>query len=278
MKTFFAGLLVLFFAISANAQILFEGFESTTFPPPGWTVHKPDNGSGWTRLTAGTSPIPGTTVGKVITAPDNGGIGIAYCHFTTGGSAKNDQWLVTPQFTPAFLSHFSFWIRKFDNYKDTIEVKLSTSGNSIADFTVDLDVFYYAAADTGFEFKSYDLTPWQGQEIYVAIREKTADNFTAGAAIFVDNVSVDFQGGLQNNEDKIYVSIFPNPATDYAMISSSEKIIRINVFDVLGKKVLSQIANSREVKVDTRHLLSGVYFINIETFNSTTTRKLYLNK
>ena len=45
--------------ISYSMSSLSESFESTTFPPAGWSHAELTGGTGWNRQTVGTSPLPG---------------------------------------------------------------------------------------------------------------------------------------------------------------------------------------------------------------------------
>jgi hypothetical protein len=260
-----------------TAQTLFEGFESTTFPPTDWTIHSPDGGTGWERVEAGTSPIPGWT-GGTVTVPYMGGVGIAFCTYTTGGATSNDQWLVTKQFTPASGDFFNFWDRKFGAYPDYLEVLLSTTDNQMASFTVNLANITYTAADSGFTYRSYDLSNYVGQPVYVALRNIVADNQAEGAALFVDNVLVGTPSGTINNENQVYVNVFPNPATDYVILNLSENMRKVSVINALGQVVIQTDVNSTETIINTSKLDKGIYFISIETADRVITRKINITK
>jgi hypothetical protein len=273
MKKMYSTIFAALLAFGLSAQTLVEGFESTTFPPTDWTIQSPDGGTGWERQEAGITPIPGWNGGTVITAPVLGGVGIAFCTWSTGGATANDQWLITKQFTPVAGDYFNFWVRKFGAYADKVEVKLSTTGNAVADFTVSLGDINYTDVDTGFSYESYSLATYVGQAVYVAIREVVADNFNDGGAIFVDNVHVGTPTGINHNDNKVYVNIYPNPATDNLNLNLSETIVRVKVLNALGQVVMTNDVNAMDTRINTSNLESGIYFLTIETAGSTITRK-----
>jgi len=181
--------------LEAPLATFYESFEGVTFPPAGWVKYNPDAGTGWTRITAGTTPLPGWTGGTATSAPVAGsGTGLAYATYTTGGATSNDQWLVTPQIMNVQSGDsLKFWIRVFSNlYADEVQVKISTTGNAIANFTTTVANLVYAAADTGwysYAYKLGDFVP-NGSNIYIAFREVIADNFNDGDAIFLDEVKI----------------------------------------------------------------------------------------
>lgn len=176
----------------SKGTFMYQGFEGTTFPPAGWTKYSPDGGTGWERLTAGTSPIPGWQGGTVTTAPVGGGVGTAFCTWTTGGTSYNDQWLVSAQYTSVQTGDsLTFWMKKFsDQYIDLVEIKLSTTNNQMASFTTTIATVNYALADTGWVYYSYSLDAYAGSDIYIAWHEHVNDNQNDGAAIFLDNVKI----------------------------------------------------------------------------------------
>lgn len=81
----------------------------------------------------------------------------------------------------------------------------------------------------------------------------------------------------QNLNAKLNVS--PNPATDFVNVSIpndgvSSSSSTANVFDLSGKKVISQINNSASFKIDVTSLKKGTYIISLENNGSTFNQKL----
>lgn len=64
-------------------------------------------------------------------------------------------------------------------------------------------------------------------------------------------------------------SIYPNPATNKINVTAND-ISSLKVFDVIGKEVISTKVND----VDVSNLPNGVYFIQVQTNQSTTTQKI----
>jgi len=79
----------------------------------------------------------------------------------------------------------------------------------------------------------------------------------------------------RNQETSIEgLSFYPNPVSNgkIYIISKLSLDKEITIFDVLGKKVLQTILNSRELNIST--LSPGVYIIKIKEGEATATRKL----
>ena len=69
------------------------------------------------------------------------------------------------------------------------------------------------------------------------------------------------------------LSIYPNPTNDYLYISFKDKnILRIELFDALGRKVLIEKENFN--KLDLTHLKNGILFMKIESENGMLTKKI----
>ncbi len=77
-------------------------------------------------------------------------------------------------------------------------------------------------------------------------------------------VIVTQSGILANNEVKTFVTvIYPNPTSDILNIQTEQKISKIEIFDMSGKLVKTQMNGDK--KIDISKLLKGSYLINIVT-------------
>ena len=72
---------------------------------------------------------------------------------------------------------------------------------------------------------------------------------------------------LANNNIKIY----PNPANNKITIDAND-ILDVKLFDVLGKQITATKTND----VDVSNLNEGVYFIQVQTKQNTTTQKIII--
>ncbi|MES2240994.1 MAG: T9SS type A sorting domain-containing protein [Bacteroidota bacterium] len=70
------------------------------------------------------------------------------------------------------------------------------------------------------------------------------------------------------------LSLYPNPVSSgrVSISTKNDGEKEIIIFDLLGKKVLQTVLNSRELNVS--NLTPGVYIIKINEENATATRKL----
>lgn len=71
------------------------------------------------------------------------------------------------------------------------------------------------------------------------------------------------------------LKVFPNPVTDELKIESSiDSLKSIRLYDVSGKLTLSKETTLRSIKIDTRMLSNGIYFLTIKTFNKSGSYKV----
>lgn len=72
------------------------------------------------------------------------------------------------------------------------------------------------------------------------------------------------------------LSFYPNPVSNGKIYITSKSTLdkEITIFDVLGKKVLQTVLNSKELNVS--NLSPGVYIIKIKEDDATATRKLII--
>jgi hypothetical protein len=73
------------------------------------------------------------------------------------------------------------------------------------------------------------------------------------------------------------LTIYPNPTSSGRIYISTKLSLdkKVEIFNVLGKKVLETVITSKEVNVS--NLTAGVYIIKIKEGEATATRKLIIN-
>jgi hypothetical protein len=101
----------------------------------------------------------------------------------------------------------------------------------------------------------------------------------SGADIFIDNVYFSAVASLGTNNFEIAgLNVYPNPARDsWTVKTQNINMSSIQVFDVLGKSVLSLKPNASEATINGSSLKSGLYFARINTLNGSSSLKLIKN-
>jgi photosystem II stability/assembly factor-like uncharacterized protein len=157
--------------MSTTTQTLNEGFEDPTFPPAGWHTKNILGGIVWFRAT--DDAHSGTASARV-----------------SWDAAGGEDWLVTPMVSIVTGDSLKFWARKIFTtvYEpDTIEVRVSITDTSVASFT---DVLFKSSVNDAFNTTwdpfSFDLSAYNGMNIYIAFRHYDVD----GNGMYLDDVSV----------------------------------------------------------------------------------------
>lgn len=73
------------------------------------------------------------------------------------------------------------------------------------------------------------------------------------------------------------LTIYPNPASSGKIYINSKSTLdkKIEIYDVLGKKVLEITTSNKEISIS--NLNAGIYIIKIKEGDNTATRKLIIN-
>ncbi|MDD4576349.1 MAG: T9SS type A sorting domain-containing protein, partial [Bacteroidales bacterium] len=94
--------------------------------------------------------------------------------------------------------------------------------------------------------------------------------------IMVDDISIDVSTGI--NETKFTSKIYPNPATKNIRIESNQFIKTIRIVNVLGQEVYNKAISNYGTEINLSNFHSGIYFVNIETSQGTTTQRISVIK
>ncbi|WP_225037187.1 T9SS-dependent choice-of-anchor J family protein [Winogradskyella sp. SM1960] len=163
---------LLFFAMIAfcwqsNAQFA-ESFETEI--PATWTVLDLASPTSW----------------EWEGSPENGAQdGSSVVKIATGSPDANEDYLITPQIsvTSDLNDRLSFYVKSRSSlFLDPYEVVLSTTTATAADFTVILQP--ESEASDEWTKVTLDLTPYNGQSVYVAIKSTSNENWE----LYVDNI------------------------------------------------------------------------------------------
>lgn len=80
-------------------------------------------------------------------------------------------------------------------------------------------------------------------------------------------------------KNSLEVSVYPNPATSFIKIKSKsidQEIQSVEVFNLLGKKVLHQKSKTFNTVLNTSSLSKGIYFIKLKTNSQQFTKKIII--
>jgi hypothetical protein len=103
--------------------------------------------------------------------------------------------------------------------------------------------------------------------------------FDGNGTVFFDNIYFSTSNTLGTKNFEIAgLNVYPNPARDsWTVKTQNINMSSIEVFDILGKNVLSLKPNASETTINGSSLKSGLYFARINTLNGSSSLKLIKN-
>ncbi len=143
------------------------------------------------------------------------------------------------------------------------KIFLNDGNDNFSDSGVDnLNFSYYGDADSG-DFDG------DGKVDLVITGYSDAGYGATSSAVFKNTTPVSVTDFNIEN-----ITISPVPAENFINLNASEKVNNIEIFNISGKKILSQTINAQKSQISIKNLTSGVYFIKVYTFGKVFTKKI----
>ena len=182
----------------------------------------------------------------------------------------NDDWIISPLVELGVNSEFNFWAKSYtDQYGlEKFNVGVSTSGMAPEDF--DILNASVLEAPTEWTLQTFDLSAYDGQQVYVAIQCVSEDAFI----FMIDDLEVtSLPSGIEENE-MANLSIYPNPANNVVNINSDEEIMNVRIVNYTGQIVYDSPVNGQSASINISDLPAGVYVIQTQTQSGWASSKL----
>ncbi|MCF6171057.1 MAG: T9SS type A sorting domain-containing protein [Bacteroidales bacterium] len=135
-----------------------------------------------------------------------------------------------------------------------------TEGTLVKDEYIDVDVNIDASGLTSDQY--------QGK---INVRNNDPENELVKITVLL-NVTV----GINENGEKEFVVVYPNPAKDYLRIGTNGDLTHVRIVNTIGQVVFDQQMDQSNATISTSNLESGVYFVQIDTEHGTTTQKIVI--
>jgi len=263
MKKILFSVMALVMAISLNAQIFSDDFQS-------------ENIDGWVTV----SPNYATNAYNWHIADYETDFYMSVAAYDGTANLETVQWVISPAFDASGLTSFDITFDNRGKYEplQALEVYVST------DFAGDSASFDAATwvKVTGFTWdESYDDYDWVLATTATATIDGTATTYLAfkyvsedggdgnGGNWTVNNVVVATAGsGVQNLTSG--VTIYPNPVYNTLNIKNVNTIANVQILNVIGQEVISNAYNAKSVSINTEVLTNGVYFVKVTNTNGQT--------
>lgn len=109
----------------------------------------------------------------------------------------------------------------------------------------------------------------------IAIQPSIDPSFTQSSMV-IDYVRI-YKANPLNLEDSVFdsVKVYPNPASTEINISSKLNLDKVELYDILGKRIISKVKNLETI--DVNDLKSGFYVLKIYSEEKSVTKKVVIN-
>jgi hypothetical protein len=269
------------FEVPPSDQPLYQSFNGSQFPPPGWTAYNVDGGAlpPWFR---GGSPTA--------LFPPYHGAGFAGNNYESANGFSIDDYLVSSQVAgrpETSVDTLIFFARGIvGQWDDSLMIMVSTTGNQPADFTTEVD--YIRVPQGAWTRLKFALAPYvpASMPYWIAFRYLHYDGGPGGSSsnyFGIDSVVVrrdQTVGIIESPALPTVYSIeqnYPNPFNPITQIRCGlpvESHITLKVYNALGQEVVTladehhaagyvtAVWNGRNAS--GREVSSGLYFYHFE--------------
>ena len=185
----------------------FEGYSDFTLNFSPWSVADVD-GSGTYGIQDHTFPNNNAAMAYIVFNPagvepsmatdpsiqPHSGSKFAACFAAT--TPPNNDWIITPQISLGTNSNLSFWVKSYtaDYGMERYKVGVSTTNNDPASFTIISGSNYLEAPANAWQQKQFDLSAYDGMDVYVGIQCVSNDAFI----FMLDDVVVTSEAATEN--------------------------------------------------------------------------------
>jgi hypothetical protein len=190
-------------------------------------------------------------------------------------TAPNDKWLISPKMSLGLNPQIEFWVKTYSSQygNEKYNVAVSTSDLNPLSFTLLTSVPEAAPAD--WTRKTYSLSNYSNQDVYVGIQCVTND----GYIFMIDDISITSSLGVDGSGLLGQLTVFPNPAKENLIINCPKEISRVlslTLTSLLGAQMASwqKVPVSGKISLDIHDIPTGVYLLRVVSDNHEVIRKV----
>jgi hypothetical protein len=235
-----------------------QDFESAVTPalPSCTSIENAGTGNNWT-----------------VNAPNENGFTSKTLRYAWDGTNDANAWFYTNGINLTGGTEYTISYRYGNNstiYTESMKVAIGTSpsaaamsGNELADHpsitggVPTTNTFNFTPISSGvyyFGFNAYSI----------------ADQFN----LYLDDISITDPLLGNNSFDSSNFTYYPNPVKNTLNLSYNQEISNVEVFNLLGQKVSSNVINANAAQIDMSNLSKGAYMVKVSSNNQLKTIKV----
>jgi len=152
----------------------------------------------------------------------------------------------------------SYWMKEYDSlYPYELEVWLNTlpgltGATLVSSPPVPTDTFHHHITEP--------FTVPQTGTYYIGFRAFAS---AGTAALFLDDIVIDINTSISENETRLDLIIFPNPATDHLTVHGLKLNDEIKVFGIAANLMMQVTASHTQEKISLNGITPGMYLIEV---------------
>lgn len=156
--------------------------------------------------------------------------------------------------------------------------KLSTQNNDFLVFYIDGEMQDRWCGETDWEYASYDVPA--GIHVFEWRYDKSPNGSAGEDRCWVDDIV--FPGNtvvlsVDSFEEKKGIDVYPNPANNYIIVKGDD-IQNVEIFDMMGRKLISRDVEETSLMINIGTLKSGIYVIRCVDADNSVTIQRFIKK
>lgn len=185
------------------------------------------------------------------------------------------DWFITPKIhIPDNGANLTWWAAAYtEDWPDnTYDVMISET----LDINGFVSIFSETVTTEEFGQRFVNITDFNGRDVYIAFVHHTNTNETEDSyALVIDDIAVEAGLGVDDEEVIAASRVYPNPTSGAVTIETANNgATTVEVYDVFGKRVLSENIFAGTADINLSSCADGTYFFRIIGSDSVETVKI----
>ena len=272
-------------SLITNASLYTQDFESSSYPPIGWT--RPDWSFGWDIIELDTgincTPTKAVYVNHYWINKKGEEVYLISNKVKLGGGVSAQNYL-TYDYAYCGLNPPASWVHgSNDGFRIDISTNCGITWDSIygasgtaLQTTGTINSPWYPTCGS-WASDSLDLTALGYNGDTIMVRFVAINDY--GNRFFMDNININGQNILtvEEVENRVFnVFIYPNPTKGIFSIRTDSDNLEISIYSILGELVLKEKIMDGLKQIDFTNQSKGIYFVTLKNGNKTEQRKLII--
>ena len=152
-----------------------------------------------------------------------------------------------------------------------IQIQLYYNGSSVS--YGEFKSTTVASGWTSFDIPFSSYTTADSGSIFISAYYANGFNYLphGNSVLYVDNLSFDtliIGSVAEQSLKKSFFNLYPNPASDIINLNinnSNNEIFEINIYDVVGKLMHSEILKQNQKQINIENLVNGIYMVSVKS-------------